>query len=299
MSVIEKVRTADAGRLRRRVESRLRELLPVEGATGLQRAMAEAALRGGRRLRATLAQLSCLAVGGREEDALDLACAVEMVHAASLVLDDLPAMDDAGERRGAPSLHRRHGEATAILAAVALLARAFEIAGACDRARGTAAVARLARTVGERGMCAGQFDDLAARRGGGAGLDNSGLDTPGLETLHRRKSGCLVATACELGAMAGGGGGQAAAALAEYGMRLGVAYQILDDLADRTRDAAAGQPNYVAAVGATAARARARSLLEEAGRIVRAAGVDPVAIDAYVRGLLAGRDVPDRGCPGP
>ena len=294
MSVIDRVRTADAGRLRRRVEGRLSELLRVEPGTGLQQAMADATLRGGRRLRATLALLSCVTVGGREEDALDLACAVEMIHAASLVLDDLPAMDDAGERRGEPSLHRRHGEATAILAAMALLARAFEIASACDHARGTNAVVRLARTVGERGMCAGQFDDLATRRSGrGAGLDASRL-----ETLHRRKSGCVVATACELGAMAGGGGAQAAAALAEYGMRLGIAYQILDDLADRDRDAAAGQPNYAAAVGATAARDRVRHLLAEAGRIVRGAGIDPAAIDAYVQGLLAGRDAPEGADPG-
>ncbi|BBK29694.1 geranylgeranyl diphosphate synthase type II [Stella humosa] len=289
MPVIEKIRTADAGWLRHRVDGRLRELLGAKPGIGLHAAMADATLRGGRRLRATLTLLSCRAVGGQDEDALDLACAVEMVHSASLALDDLPAMDDASERRGEPSLHRRHGEATTILAAIALLARAFEITSACDHARGTDAVARLARTIGEHGMCAGQFEDLVTRRSGRA----VGLDVHRIETLHRRKSGCIVATACELGAVAGGGGVRAADALAEYGMRLGIAYQIIDDLADHARDAAAGQPNYAATAGAMAARDRVRHLLVEAGRIVRGVGIDPAAIEAYVEGLVAGCGTPD------
>lgn len=269
--------------LRRRIDARLAELLAVPGDPALRSAMAEAVLAGGRRLRAILALLACRAVGGEDAEALDLACAVEMVHAASLALDDLPAMDDAAERRGLPALHRRHGEAVAILASVALLARAFDIAGECDRRMGIAAVSSLARAVGPAGMCSGQVADLAGRRGGGVRPIAPAM----IERLHRRKSGCLIAAACELGAMAGGGGPAARRVLAGYGSRLGIAYQIVDDIADVEGDRSAGQPNMAAALGATAAAARARGLLAGASRAVRRAGADPGALDAFAAGLLA------------
>ncbi|WP_374450312.1 polyprenyl synthetase family protein [Stella sp.] len=283
MAALAELAVAGPGSAQERIDDRLQALLGAGEDGELRRAMAEAALGGGRRLRATLTILACRAVGGRDADALDLACAVEMVHAASLVLDDLPAMDNAAERRGRPALHRGHGEAVAILAAVALLARAFEIAGAVDRARGTDAVERLARAVGAAGMCGGQRDDLAARRSG----VGPRMDAAGLEALHRRKSGCLVSAACELGAMAGGGGAAARQALADYGTRLGIAYQIVDDVADRERDLAVSQPNYAAAVGAAAARDRAAALMADGARIAAAAGAEPAALEAFVGDLLA------------
>lgn len=274
-------------RLRRRIDARLVELLAVPGEPALRSAMAEAVLAGGRRLRAILAMLACRAVGGAESDALDLACAVEMVHAASLALDDLPAMDNAAERRGQPALHRRHGEAVAILASVALLARAFDIAGGCDRRMGIAAVACLARAVGPAGMCGGQVADLAGRRTDGAPAIAPAM----IERLHRRKSGCLIAAACELGAMAGGAGPEARRALAGYGSRLGIAYQIVDDIADMEGDRSAGQPNLAAVLGPAAAAARARGCWRGfAGR--SSGGADPGALDAFAAELLAAAAAP-------
>lgn len=282
---------ASAGRAL--VEGRLRTLLAGDGRSALRQAMAEATLSGGRRIRATLVLLASAAVGGRPDDALPLACAIEMIHAASLALDDLPAMDDDRERRNAPALHCRHGEGVAILTAIALLARAFEIAGDHDRAHGTGTVARLAQAIGEAGMCGGQLADLAARRGGGP----SAPTAAGLEDLYRAKTGRLMGVACEIGAMAGGGDPAAHPALAAYGMQLGIAYQIADDVADRTSDAADGSANYAILLGAPAARARALALLDDAYRATVSAGVDAAALHRFARGLLDDRlaELPQTG----
>ncbi|MGE0719640.1 MAG: polyprenyl synthetase family protein [Alphaproteobacteria bacterium] len=277
-----------AGRCRRLVDDALGRLLG--GEAPLERLMAEAALAGGRRIRATLTLLACRTAGGVGEEALPLACAVEMIHAASLVLDDLPAMDDHRLRRGRPALHRRHGEAVAILAAVALLARAFEVAGRHDAERGTASVPLLAAAVGAAGMCGGQLADLAVQ-----GASDTVGDTHRLEALHAAKTGRLMAAACEAGAIAGGAGADARRAFAAWGLALGTAYQIADDVADREADAAGGRPNWASLAGASAARARVAALLDAAATGLRDAGFDAAMLDAYGRSLVAGAAERRRG----
>jgi len=160
-----------------------------------------------------------------------LAVAVEFLHAASLVLDDLPSMDNARRRRGRPALHVVYGVATAELAAVALVARAFEVAAqapkmsARTRAR---AVEELARAIGAEGSCAGQAADLAA--------DLATLGLEDLEAIHSRKTGALFVAAVRGGALAGGAGEETLEALTLFARNLGLAFQITDDLLDFSGD---------------------------------------------------------------
>ena len=197
-----------------------------------------------------------------------VAVAVEYVHAASLVLDDLPSMDDAGRRRGRPALHRVHGIATAELAAVALLARAFEIAAAAPEAPPVACArlaAELAAAVGASGCCAGQAADLSA--------DPAALALDDLEAIHARKTGALFVAAVRGGAIAGGAGEKILGALTLYARNLGLAFQITDDLLDLEGDAErmgkdtgrdAHRANFATVLGAASARLLVDELLEAA-----------------------------------
>src|SRR5262245_37688224 len=191
--------------------------------------MSDAVLSPGKRLRpiATLAAAD-LARAPRAA-AMPVAVAVELVHAASLVLDDLPSMDDARRRRGRPALHLVHGVATAELAAVALIARAFELASSAPattaRTR-SRVVEELSRAIGAEGCCAGQAADLAA--------DPSGLTLEDLEAIHSRKTGALFVAAVRGGALAGGAGEETLEALTLFARNLGLAFQITDDLLDLT-----------------------------------------------------------------
>jgi geranylgeranyl diphosphate synthase type II len=162
---------------------------------------------------------------------MPVAVAVEFVHAASLVLDDLPSMDDAPRRRGRPALHRSWGVATAELASVALLARAFELVASdtgLSRALATRILGELARAVGAEGCCAGQAADLAA--------EPSALALDDLESIHARKTGALFVAAVRGGALAGGASERALSALSRYARNLGLAFQITDDLLDHEGD---------------------------------------------------------------
>jgi len=181
----------------------------------------------GKRLRGILVLASCELLKGRADDALPLACAVEMVHASSLILDDLPSMDDATLRRGKPTLHAVVGEANAILAAVSLLNTAFasvqEASALKDRAR-VRATARLAEAIGAAGLIGGQVADLEAT--------GQKLDLDALEYIHSHKTGALFIAAAELGAIAAGGRARDVEALRRYAKNLGLAFQITDDLLD-------------------------------------------------------------------
>lgn len=161
-----------------------------------------------------------------------VAVAVEYLHAASLVLDDLPSMDDARRRRGRPAIHIVHGVATAELAAVALVARAFEVAAQAPdtppRAR-VRVIAELARAIGAEGSCAGQAADLAA--------DPSSLSLEDLEAIHARKTGALFVAAVRGGALAGGAGDDTLEVLTLFARNLGLAFQITDDMLDLSGDA--------------------------------------------------------------
>lgn len=259
-----------ASAYRRRLEETLDARLPPadQHPAHLHRAMRYATLDGGKRLRALLIYAAAEALG-REPRRVDApAAAVEMIHAYSLIHDDLPAMDDDDLRRGRPSCHKAFGEAAAILAGDALLTLAFQVL-ARDEAIGDAEqrlrmVELLAEAGGSRGMAGGQAMDLAA-----AGGD---LDVAEIEAMHIHKTGALIRASVLMACHAGSPPDKDRfAALDRYGKCLGLAFQIQDDILDelgdptamgkvRGADAARDKPTYPSVVGLDAARDRAREL---------------------------------------
>jgi geranylgeranyl diphosphate synthase, type II len=256
-----------AGRIDRALDqhSRFDDGCPPE----LGEAIRYALLSPGKRLRPRLVLLAAEACGAAVDDALPAACAVEMVHAYSLVHDDLPAMDDDDLRRGRPTCHKVFGEAVAILVGDALLARALEVLATeikpADRA--ARCCAALAHAAGATALVGGQASDLA----GGV----TGADVPSLESIHRRKTGALIAASLELGGIVAGATPPQLAALKEYGHCLGLAFQITDDLLDvsgsqaaigkRTaKDADRGKATYPQLLGIEASRRRAAELVDQA-----------------------------------
>jgi geranylgeranyl pyrophosphate synthase len=204
---------------------------PAPRAENLTQAIADAALSPGKRLRPLAALAAGAIVEAPRAAAMPVAVAVEYLHAASLVLDDLPSMDDAPRRRGLPALHLSWGVATAELASVSLLARAFEVVAsdeALSRALASRILGELARAVGAEGCSAGQAADLAA--------DPSRLALDDLESIHARKTGGLFVAAVRGGALAGGAGERTLSALTLYARNLGLAFQITDDLLDHEGD---------------------------------------------------------------
>jgi geranylgeranyl diphosphate synthase type II len=214
---------------RARIEAALESKLPPAGTAppALHEALRYTTLAPAKRLRGVLLLAAAELLRGDEAVAVELACAVEMIHAASLILDDLPQMDAATLRRGRRALHLVAGEANAILAAVALLNAAYGLvgglAGLRPRAR-VAAVEILARAVGGDGLIGGQLVDLAST---GRRLD---LET--LEYVHSHKTGALFLASAELGGLVAGARGRNTEALRRYAKNLGLAFQITDDLLD-------------------------------------------------------------------
>ena len=214
---------------RRRLADALDRSLPPLGTppAALHEAMRYTLLLPGKRLRGIIVLASCDLLKGSADDALPLACAVEMVHASSLILDDLPSMDDATLRRGKPTLHKVAGEANAILASVGLLNAAFALVQSAstlkDKAK-SAAIGKLADAIGAQGLVGGQIADLEAT--------GSRLDLEALEYIHSHKTGALFIAAAELGAIAANGRARDLEALRHYAKNLGLAFQITDDLLD-------------------------------------------------------------------
>jgi farnesyl diphosphate synthase len=250
-----------------RTEAVLRTVLAGDaGAPRLAEAMRYATLGGGKRVRALLAYAAGELADANPLDVDPAAAAVELIHAYSLVHDDLPSMDDDAMRRGKPSCHVAFGEATALLAGDALQALAF---GTLARSpvEPAAAVAILADASGAAGMAAGQAIDLAAT--------GSALSLDALEAMHRQKTGALIGAAVALGARAGRADAATLAALARYAAAAGLAFQVVDDILDvegstatlgktAGKDAARGKPTYMTTLGLDAARERAASLRAEA-----------------------------------
>lgn len=267
-----------------RVEQALDEWTPAQAPAGLGEVMRYAVQGGGKRLRPLLALAACEAVEGAPQAALRAACAVELIHAYSLVHDDMPCMDNDVLRRGKPTVHVRFGQAQALLAGDALQALAFEIltpepsaATSADMpAAMQAALCRLlARAAGADGMAGGQAIDLAS-----VGLP---LTEPELRAMHRRKTGALLLASVRMGAACAAHPLPAAAlqALDAYGQALGLAFQVVDDVLDVTadsallgktagKDAAAGKPTYVSLLGLEAARQLAADLLAQAENALNA-----------------------------
>ncbi len=229
--------------------------------------------RGGKRVRPALVYAAATAVNAEmmESESLDyIATAAEMIHAYSLVHDDLPAMDNDDIRRGQPTCHIAFDEPTALLVGDALQARAFEL---LTDVPGLAAETRLelvrvlSAAAGARGMVGGQAIDI--------GAVEQAIDGEHLETMHALKTGALIRASVGMGAIAAGANSEQQGALDDYADAIGLAFQICDDLLDATgdsatlgkqagADAANHKPTYVSLLGLEAARAKAESLLDEA-----------------------------------
>jgi len=266
-----------------RVEQALSRWVGEGAPAGLGDAMRYAVLDGGKRLRPLLVLAAHEAVGaGQDEAALRAACAVELIHAYSLVHDDMPCMDNDVLRRGKPTVHVRFGEAQALLAGDALQAFAFELltpdddGGAVPPAVQATLCRLLARAAGSAGMAGGQAIDLAS-----VGV---ALTEEQLRHMHRLKTGALLQGSVLMGAVCGRVDAAAYQALSAYGAAMGLAFQVVDDILDVVadsatlgktagKDAAADKPTYVSLLGLERAQAYARELLDEAHAALARSGL--------------------------
>jgi farnesyl diphosphate synthase len=259
--------------------------------------MRYAVLDGGKRLRPLLVLAASEAVGGQAEAALRAACAVELIHAYSLVHDDMPCMDDDVLRRGKPTVHVKFGQAQALLAGDALQALAFELlvpeaAGIPDRVQ--AQLCRLlAQAAGHAGMAGGQAIDLASV---GRALDESEL-----REMHRRKTGALLEGSVMMGAACGQPSDAARAGLAAYGAAIGLAFQVVDDILDVTADSATlgktagkdahnNKPTYVSVLGLDRSRAYARELRDNAMQALAASRLPDTRALRALAAMVVDRD---------
>jgi len=256
------------------VDEALDRILPPESErpASVHAAMRYTVFAGGKRFRPVLVLLAARAAGGREEEAMPAACAVEMVHAFSLIHDDLPAMDDDDLRRGKPTNHKVYGEAIAILAGDALLDHAFGALTELTRRDAIPdAVRDLATAVGSTGLVGGQVEDVEAEG------EEPDLDT--VERIHRGKTAALLGACARLGARAAGASAGDYERLAGFAEKIGLAFQIVDDVLDETggdeefgktagKDRAVRKMTYPAVVGIDASRERARGLASEARDLV-------------------------------
>jgi len=244
-----------------------RRLTPPSDDPGrLIEAMRYAATGQGKRFRPAVLFAAAEACGATREAALPAAIAIEMLHAYTLVHDDLPSMDDDDMRRGRPTVHIVFGEAIAILAGDGLLTEAFGLLSELGP-RAAAAVSVLARRSGARGVLAGQAIDITA-----AQL----TDIVEVERLHAAKTGALLSAAAELGAIVAGGAPEVCAALGRYGMAIGIAFQHADDRDD-------AELTELAAIAA----ARMRTLCDEAREIARELGPRGAMLDAIAAWIAA------------
>jgi len=248
---------------------------------GLGDAMRYAVLDGGKRMRPLLVLAACEAVGGNAQAALRAACAVELIHAYSLVHDDMPCMDNDVLRRGKPTVHVQFGEAQALLAGDALQALAFELLTPADGSVDVATQARLCRMLAQaagcQGMAGGQAIDLASV--------GKPLDSAQLHEMHRLKTGALLKASVLMGAACGAASGAALEALAQYGAAVGLGFQVVDDILDVVadsatlgktagKDAAQDKPTFVSLMGLGPSRGYAQQLLAQALASLDASGLD-------------------------
>ena len=247
-------------------------------------------LAPGKRLRPLLCLWGAAAVGGNARAAMPAACAVEMIHAYSLIHDDLPAMDDDDLRRGRPTCHKVYGEAVAILAGDALQSLAFEIVARDLRPAEVAArcAALLAHAAGPCALVGGQADDLDPDRAATAGA---------LESIHARKTGAMLSVSLQLGAVSAQCSAKAEAALGDYGRHLGLAFQIVDDLLDVSGDVATvgkrvgkdeirGKLTFPGVWGIAESRRRAAELIDAAIDAIEHLGPAAQPLEALARYVL-------------
>jgi len=275
------------------VEAALQAWVPENAPAGLGMAMRYGVLDGGKRLRPLLVLAAAQAVHGHREAAMRAAVAVELIHAYSLIHDDMPCMDNDVLRRGKPTVHVQFGEAQAMLAGDAMQALAFEVLTP-DSGLAPPLQARLcsllARSAGHAGMAGGQAIDLAS-----IGLQ---LDERSLRDMHHRKTGALLQASVLMGAACGEVSAAQWSALADYGDALGLAFQVVDDILDVTqasstlgktagKDLDNNKPTYVTVLGLPAARRHANELRDKAQSALARSGL----VDAAWLSLLADRVV--------
>ena len=285
------------------VEAALEAWVPTDAPGGLGDAMRYGVLDGGKRLRPLLVLAACVATGGARTAALRAAVAVELIHAYSLIHDDMPCMDNDVLRRGKPTVHVRYGQAQAMLAGDAMQALAFEVLTAPpDAPGGTFEIAPplqarlcslLARAAGHRGMAGGQAIDLAAV--------GQKLTLAELEQMHIHKTGALLQASVLMGAACGRPEAVAWAALSDFGAALGLAFQVVDDILDVTQEShrlgkTAGKdlhhnkPTYVSALGLDAARRHAEALRDQAHEALARSGLVNAGALAVLADLVVDRE---------
>jgi len=256
---------------RAQIDRALEEILPRAGdfPTRIVEAMRYTLFSGGKRLRPILTIASAEAVGGDSGGALPAACAIELIHTYSLIHDDLPAVDDDDFRRGKPSSHKVFGEAMAIFAGDALLTHAFVVAADASRTPRTDPAlllevsGELARAVGVEGMIGGQSADIA--------YQGKNIEPALLNYIHTNKTAALIRVSCRAGAILGGGAEEQIAAISDYGSKIGLAFQIVDDLLDESRperpessDFRLRKATYPVVHGAEKSRQEVKKLIEDA-----------------------------------
>lgn len=293
-SVAPRKTPCDIAAIRQEFERRMGELLPKAGGERdlVALAMGESTLAPGKRLRPMLLILAARNLGYDHPALLDLACAVEMVHSASLVLDDMPCMDNARLRRGRPTIHLHFGEDVAILAAVALLSRAFSVIASTDDiapAIRTQLVSELANSIGMQGLVKGQYEDL--REGARARTAEE------IAATNEHKTGALFGATLEMAAIIAGSHHSKRMTLRSFALELGQAFQLFDDLLDHLlqNGAAIGKDvtkdkdksTLVALLGADAVRAQLERHLRNADAHLATVYGDDQTISAFIADIFA------------
>jgi len=284
------------------VEDALDRWVPAEAPAGLGEAMRYGVLDGGKRLRPLLVLAAADAVGAAADPqsrdaALRAACAVELIHAYSLIHDDMPCMDNDVLRRGKPTVHVQFGQARAMLAGDAMQALAFEVLTPDDAVVPLILQARLcgllARAAGQDGMAGGQAIDLAS-----VGV---ALDEHALRDMHRRKTGALLQASVMMGAACGDVAAPVREALSDFGAALGLAFQVIDDVLDVTqgsdtlgktagKDLDNNKPTYVTVLGLAAAQRQALELRDQAQAALARSGLTDAAWLAVLADRVVERD---------
>jgi geranylgeranyl diphosphate synthase type II len=257
------------------------------------RAMRYGVFPGGKRIRPILTLAAGEVFGGKQKELMPFACAIEMIHAYSLIHDDLPALDNDDMRRGAPTAHKVFGEGLALLAGDGLLTEAFHVLSAPAVARGLSAelvlelIYKLSQAVGVAGLVGGQAFDLEA--------ENREVDLATVEYIHVKKTGALILASVRLGARVGGAKAGELKRISRYGEFLGLAFQIADDIVDFHGEAVAAhspaerrerkKATYPSVIGVVQAKEQLKELLQQAARelVPFGARAEPLrAIAGYV-----------------
>jgi geranylgeranyl diphosphate synthase type II len=265
------------------VEQALDKFVPLKYPETINEAMRHSLLGGGKRVRPMLCLAACELVGGHLDQAMPTACALEMIHTFSLIHDDLPCMDDDDFRRGKPTCHKKYGEDMAVLAGDGLLSQSYEIIA--KDTKGVPAeqvlkvIVEVGRAIGTEGVIAGQVVDIQSE---GAGAE-VGMET--LKYIHEHKTGALLEASVVAGAILGGASEDEIAKLRSYAMKIGLAFQVIDDILDVTqtteqlgktagKDVKAAKATYPSLLGMEESTRYAADLVSEAKECLK--GFEPV-----------------------